>query len=462
MTVTVLALDRREIRITGTGYDATGAFLDNGHELEAASDPHVYEALKIGMLVNHAELIVDGDGVSVRGDPTEGALLVAGQKAGLDRHHLRKEFPQIGEVPFSSERMLMATFHRADEEVVTYAKGAPGRVIDLCDHALVRQGEVRLDNAGRERLLARNHELAARGLRVLALARGRARGRDADEAALKDLTFVGFVGMIDPPAAGVKETIRTFRDAGIRTVMITGDQERTAQAVAEDLGSDLLRAVSTLDRLVRVAHHGCHAGRVLDRPGGRTHGLAARAHDELHDTRSGADVPPWECKERRARAHPASGAVESSGNWRGDASGVPAGARCTLPPAGGRASHPATGSAGLGRVRLTRPRTGDNWSGVLVALAQAINQPWVAETGLALASTESLAPCVYDANDGRAVPQGFPDRARARARDLGRHQGHRTLLLSLFYLALRDVLLPDGRPAHAAVDDVVLTTRGRG
>jgi Ca2+-transporting ATPase len=234
MTVTVLSLDQREIKVTGTGYEAKGTFLADGHEVDAATDPHLHEALKIGMLVNHAEVV--DDGVSVRGDPTEGALLIAGQKAGLDRDRLLDQFPQIDEVPFSSERMFMATFHRVDREIVAYVKGAPGRIIDLCGYALRGGREVRLDDAGRERLLTRNHELAARGLRVLALARGRSRNGETDESALADLTFVGLVGMIDPPAAGVQETVRAFRDAGIRTVMITGDQQRTAQAVAERLG----------------------------------------------------------------------------------------------------------------------------------------------------------------------------------------------------------------------------------
>jgi Ca2+-transporting ATPase len=233
MTVTVLSLDQREISVTGTGYEAKGAFLDDGRELDATTDPHLSEALKIGMLVNHAELV---DDVSVRGDPTEGALLIAGQKAGLDRDRLLDQFPQIDEVPFSSERMFMATFHWVDREVVAYVKGAPGRIMDLCRYALQGGREVPLDGAGRERLATRNHELAARGLRVLALARRRLRNGETDESALVDLTFVGLVGMIDPPAAGVQETIRAFRDAGIRTVMITGDQQRTAQAVAEHLG----------------------------------------------------------------------------------------------------------------------------------------------------------------------------------------------------------------------------------
>jgi Ca2+-transporting ATPase len=234
MAVTVLWLDEREIVVTGTGDTTAGGFFEAGRELDAGHDSHVREALIIGVLANHATVVEDAGRVSVLGDPTEGALLVAGAKAGLERSRLLEQHPLVGEVPFSSRRMLMATFHRADGDLAMYVKGAPGRVIERCDRRLSATGEMPVDAATRERLLERNHELAARGLRVLALARGRA--QQMDETALQHLTFVGFAGLIDPPASGVKETIRTFREAGIRTVMLTGDQQLTAQAIAKDLG----------------------------------------------------------------------------------------------------------------------------------------------------------------------------------------------------------------------------------
>jgi Ca2+-transporting ATPase len=234
MAVTVLSLDDREVTINGAGYDLVGTFLEDGTQLDAARDAQVRDALTIGVLANHASLVDEDGRVSILGDPTEAALLVAGARAGLDRQRLVEQQPQVGEVPFSSARMLMATFHRTDDAVVAYVKGAPGRVIERCDRILSSRGEVPFDHPARERLLARNHELAARGLRVLALARGRP--EQTDETALRHLTFVGFAGLIDPPASGVKETIRRFREAGIRTVMLTGDQQLTAQAVARDLG----------------------------------------------------------------------------------------------------------------------------------------------------------------------------------------------------------------------------------
>jgi Ca2+-transporting ATPase len=254
MAVTVLSFESREIAITGTGYEPAGKFLEGGRELDGAHDPEVREALTIAVLANHAALSKDGRGVSATGDPTEAALLVAGAKAGLDRNRLLERSPQIGEVPFSSARMLMATFHRAGgDDLAVYVKGAPSRVIERCDRGLSASGESPLDDAARGRLLERNRQLAGRGLRVLALARGVA--AQPNEAALQRLTFVAFAGLIDPPAPGVEETIHLFRQAGIRTVMLTGDQQLTAQAVARDLGivrdDDAVLDGRTMSRLSR-------------------------------------------------------------------------------------------------------------------------------------------------------------------------------------------------------------------
>ena len=262
MAVTVLSLAEREITITGSGYEPVGTFFEDGKELDVSQDAQVRDALTIGVLANHAALIEERGGVSARGDPTEAALLVAGMRAGLDRGRLLEERSQVGEVPFSSTRMLMATFHRANGDLGVCVKGAPGRVIERCDRFMSADGETALDIAAREWLVERNHQLAARGLRVLALARGYA--QQTDETALQHLTFVGFAGLIDPPASGVKDTIRVFRDAGIRTVMLTGDQQLTAEAVGKDLGilgegEDVLdgRAVARLsekDLAARVRH----------------------------------------------------------------------------------------------------------------------------------------------------------------------------------------------------------------
>jgi Ca2+-transporting ATPase len=191
-------------------------------------------ALRVAALASRGEVARTERGWRTEGDPTETALLVAAAKAGLDPGRLRREWPEIGEIPFSSERMLMATFRRTPAGVVACVKGAPRRVLELSDRVLVPGRPRQLRSADRERLLAANRDLAARGLRVLALALKETDG--TAESELAGLTWIGLVGLADPPAHGVADTIRAFREAGVRTVMITGDQQLTGVAVARELG----------------------------------------------------------------------------------------------------------------------------------------------------------------------------------------------------------------------------------
>jgi Ca2+-transporting ATPase len=185
------------------------------------------------------------------GDPTEAALAALARKAGLDRDTLLAELPEVGELPFSSQRMLMATFHQTPSGVLVAVKGAPIRVLQLCTRVLGESGTRKLGEDERRRLLELNQELAGRGLRVLALAQRD--GLAASDPELQDLTWIGFVGMTDPPAPGVKETVATFRRAGIRTVMLTGDQRLTAGRIAADLGLsqpyDVILEGQEVDRL---------------------------------------------------------------------------------------------------------------------------------------------------------------------------------------------------------------------
>ncbi|MBX6366038.1 MAG: cation-transporting P-type ATPase, partial [Gemmatimonadetes bacterium] len=234
-TVTRLWVAGRELSVTGVGYAPAGALLEEG----GAPSPEVLavarRALRVAALANRAGVTETPAGWTARGDPTEAALLVAARKAGLEREALRREAPEVAELPFSSERMLMATYHAgADGRLVAAVKGAPARILERCTHVATLAGDRPLDAAMRERIEATNGRLAAQGLRVLALAEGVVDG--PGEAELKGLVFLGLAGMMDPPAAGVPETIERLRGAGIRTVMLTGDQRLTAEAVARELG----------------------------------------------------------------------------------------------------------------------------------------------------------------------------------------------------------------------------------
>jgi P-type Ca2+ transporter type 2C len=235
MTATTLWVAEREYRITGTRDGARGGITLGGVEVRPAGDHLLEVALRTGALANRGSMF-DLDGTwRPHGDPTDVALLVAARKGGLSVPSMLREQPEIAELPFSSERQLMATFHRdAEGALVVFTKGAPRRVLALCESVLGPTGQRPLDDTGRASLRATNDALAARGLRVLALATGAV--ATPPEEGLRGLTFVGYAGVEDPAAPGVAATIARFGEAGIRTLMLTGDQRLTAMAVGRELG----------------------------------------------------------------------------------------------------------------------------------------------------------------------------------------------------------------------------------
>ena len=236
MTVTDLWAGGREYQVTGAGYAPEGKVLCGGAEARVREGDPLHAALRIGALANRADVEEHPDGWRVHGDPTEAALLVLARKAGLDRGALLRAAPEVGEVPFSSARMWMASFHREPRgDLTALVKGAPRVVLARCTHLLTESGRVPLDDDARGVALEWNDAAAARGLRVLALAYAPDLPSPG-EAKLGELTLAGLAGMMDPPAAGVPETISALREAGMRTVMITGDQRATATAVARELG----------------------------------------------------------------------------------------------------------------------------------------------------------------------------------------------------------------------------------
>jgi Ca2+-transporting ATPase len=232
MTATRVWLGDGEHQIGGAGYGPEGS----------ATPPIVapYDlALRVAVLAGRGDSTREGDVWVAHGDPTDVALLVLGQKLGNDRKALLTEWPEIAEVPFSNDYNLMATFHQSKEKgIVVCVKGAPGALLDRSARWLGPEAkEVPLDPAVRSAIEKANETLAAAGLRVIGLAsRMESAGSPTNLDALKDLTFLGLAGIIDPPAQGVDATIQQFRRAGIRTVMITGDQQLTARAVGQALG----------------------------------------------------------------------------------------------------------------------------------------------------------------------------------------------------------------------------------
>jgi len=234
MTLTTLWIGGREVEVSGAGYVPEGEFRVAGRRMRPGDDALLVHALRAAAFSSRGDVVQsDGEWRPV-GDPTDVANIVAAKKAGLERRELLAEEPQVGELPFSSERQYLASFHETGGRTVAYVKGAPRRVLELCDTLAGDEAEAALDEGGRAAVLAANDELASRGLRVLALAAGPVDA--AEEAALRGLTLIGLIGLIDPPASGVAETIDRLRDAGVRTIMLTGDQRLTAEAIARTLG----------------------------------------------------------------------------------------------------------------------------------------------------------------------------------------------------------------------------------
>lgn len=243
MTVVRVATASGTCDVTGAGYAPTGHIERDGQVLPpGALRDETGAVLRGGSLAGNAVLrqAADGDW-QIQGDPTEAAFLVAERKLGGTARGERR-FTRLGESPFTSDRKMMSTVeadHDHGDARVVFAKGAPGVVLDRCTRQRVGRADVDLDEAGRRQILAGVAGLADTALRTLAVAsRPLAAGEDpgAQAGLERGLTYLGTVGIMDPPRAEVLGAIREARAAGIRVVMITGDHPRTALRIAGDLG----------------------------------------------------------------------------------------------------------------------------------------------------------------------------------------------------------------------------------
>ena len=233
MTVRKLYTAGQVFEVSGAGYVPEGRFTSaDGIAVEPA--PAVRQMLTAAVLSSDTQLVQLPDGGwDIKGDPTEGALVVAAAKAGLQKELLDAAHPRIHEFPFSSETKRMTTLHKNGGNLTAYAKGAPEVILAGCDSVLGPDGITPLNEAGRAHILAQAHEMAEQALRVLGIA---AKPDTVPETAEQGMTFLGLAGMIDPPRLEARAAIAVCAEAGIRPVMITGDHPVTARAVARELG----------------------------------------------------------------------------------------------------------------------------------------------------------------------------------------------------------------------------------
>lgn len=243
MTVRSVVTAHGRVTLTGTGYTPEGSVERNGQPVD--DDTLGYEVMRVlraGSLANNARLNEDHGHWQIQGDPTEGALVVAARKIGLEAKDLAARFPRQAEVPFSSERKLMSTVHRDEEHDARWrlaVKGAPDVLLERCTHELVGEQAQPLNPERRAAIGRDVAQLADEALRTLGVAfrsLPEAGPPVVDESLEMDLVWLGVVGMIDPPREEAKQAVRDAQAAGIRVIMITGDHPSTAAAIGGELG----------------------------------------------------------------------------------------------------------------------------------------------------------------------------------------------------------------------------------
>ena len=232
MTVKLVFDGLRTYEISGIGYEPEGSISHESQLVDITTCMELEQTLRIGMLCNESNLYQEDGEYRIDGDPTEGALIVSAIKGGLQVEEEQMRYPQLGLVPFESERGFMATLHEIEGRKIIFAKGAPEKIIhfSMLDEA---------DPGPGNRLAQVAANLADQGLRVLGLAYKEV---DAETTRISQadvengLIFAGLQAMLDPPRQEVVEAIRMCKQAGIRTAMITGDHAITAGAVAGQIG----------------------------------------------------------------------------------------------------------------------------------------------------------------------------------------------------------------------------------
>lgn len=236
MTVRMIFVDEKSVEITGTGYHTKGEFKIDNSTINPLENEDIELILRIGALCNNSSI----DESNILGDPTEAALLVAASKSGMELQKLKEQYPRISEIPFSSKRRLMTTIHEVPKlGQIAYLKGSPEKILELSKFTHINGKEKLLNDTIKKNLLAKNEQMANKALRVLGFAykvlSNDVSDNDGDKIE-RDLVFVGFMGMIDPPREEAKEAVKLCKKARIRVVMITGDHKLTAVTIAKELG----------------------------------------------------------------------------------------------------------------------------------------------------------------------------------------------------------------------------------
>jgi len=224
------------VSVSGEGFEPRGNFTVKGAEIDPSTIPELEWLMRAGVLCNDSNLYEEKGRWMIRGDTTEGTFLVMGRRANLDVDKIRREWPRISEIPFDSNKKRMITFHEHDGKKYAFLKGGTEPVLDICDHRLVGADVEPLEEAEKAILQDQSNALAERALRVLAVGMRSLPPMIGEDELEEHFTFLGLVGMIDAPRTEAIVAIARCKRAGIRVVMITGDHELTARAIAAEMG----------------------------------------------------------------------------------------------------------------------------------------------------------------------------------------------------------------------------------
>jgi len=250
MTVRQLYIGHQWIKVSGEGYEPQGEFSRDGEVINPETEQRLKLLLQIGALCNDALLTAEKECCNIFGDPTEGALVVAAAKARMNKERMEVTAPRIDEIPFQSEKQYMATLHPRDGGKVVYVKGSAERLLSLSKYILKEDGVVPLEEADIQAVVEANTRMAQDAMRVIAMAYAdhpTELGELVEEDIRGRLVFVGLAGMTDPPREEAKRAVKLCKQAGIKVVMITGDNKVTAESVARQLDLPPGKAITGTD-----------------------------------------------------------------------------------------------------------------------------------------------------------------------------------------------------------------------
>lgn len=241
MTVVKAYTNKKVVDITGTGYEPRGEFKIDGSSIAPDESINLNTLISIATLCNDAILEKTEEGYRVIGDPTEGSLITLAGKGELHKDQMNLKYPRVEEIPFDSGRKMMTTFHEnfLPDKIVSFTKGAPDMIIARCDKIYINGKIVPLTEELKEDMLRINSQFSREALRVLAFAFREYESLPSNittDTIENNMVLVGLVGMIDPPREEAKKAIKQCKDAGVKTVMITGDYKETAFAIGKELG----------------------------------------------------------------------------------------------------------------------------------------------------------------------------------------------------------------------------------